>query len=323
MTTAAISPANFKSGSGDGFSNRIDAVFNAVFNAGNGDGYADVSTDVYFIKLLSNIFNSFCAGSPVTVNYYVPKLFENGNIFRLQLSDPSGSFVSPVTIGSLQTIASGNINGILPRVSAAGVNYKLRIIAELPNSTSSGTDSSFSIVAIQPFYADADNDLYGDNSDTIMECSPLPGYITDNTDCNDQNPLVHPFANEICSEDDDDCDGLIDEGIDCSADVNVTLYIEGYYSTGGTLISALQDTIHPSNSDSIQISLARAVPPYDIMHISNNVVSTSGIGIFSFPGAIQGRSFYLIFKHRNSLETWSKVPVLFDAPVKSYNLTTP
>ncbi|MBK6363887.1 MAG: putative metal-binding motif-containing protein [Saprospiraceae bacterium] len=63
------------------------------------------------------------------------------------------------------------------------------------------------------YYADADNDSYGDATVTTMACSPPSGYVTDNTDCNDNNVLVNPGATEICNGLDDDCDGGVDEGV--------------------------------------------------------------------------------------------------------------
>ncbi|MBK8081690.1 MAG: putative metal-binding motif-containing protein [Saprospiraceae bacterium] len=44
------------------------------------------------------------------------------------------------------------------------------------------------------YCADTDNDGYGDAPVTTMACSPLNGYVADNTDCNDNNVLVNPGA---------------------------------------------------------------------------------------------------------------------------------
>ncbi|MBK6363892.1 MAG: putative metal-binding motif-containing protein [Saprospiraceae bacterium] len=62
------------------------------------------------------------------------------------------------------------------------------------------------------YFADTDNDGYGDATVTTMACSPPSGYVTDNTDCNDNNVLINPGATEICNGLDDDCDGGVDEG---------------------------------------------------------------------------------------------------------------
>jgi hypothetical protein len=35
-------------------------------------------------------------------------------------------------------------------------------------------------------------------------------------DCDDANPAIHPWAPEMCNGKDDDCDGLIDEGMTCT-----------------------------------------------------------------------------------------------------------
>ncbi|MEO6168165.1 MAG: MopE-related protein [Chitinophagales bacterium] len=67
------------------------------------------------------------------------------------------------------------------------------------------------------FYADTDNDGYGNAAiDTLAVAAP-PGYVSDNTDCNDTNAAVNPAAAEVCNANvDDDCDGLADDD-----DINV------------------------------------------------------------------------------------------------------
>ena len=63
------------------------------------------------------------------------------------------------------------------------------------------------------FYEDADGDGYGNNFSTITACEAPIGYVSDNTDCNDLNPIIHPGAEEVCNGLDDDCNFMTDEGL--------------------------------------------------------------------------------------------------------------
>ncbi|MES2647615.1 MAG: MopE-related protein [Bacteroidota bacterium] len=64
------------------------------------------------------------------------------------------------------------------------------------------------------YYPDWDSDSYGDaaNADSLSSACEKPGYVTNNTDCNDTNAFIHPNAKEICDGKDNNCDGSIDEG---------------------------------------------------------------------------------------------------------------
>jgi hypothetical protein len=63
------------------------------------------------------------------------------------------------------------------------------------------------------FYADTDGDGFGDAGSPTLACAAPPGFVTDNTDCNDGNPSVNPGATEVCNGVDDDCDTVIDDGV--------------------------------------------------------------------------------------------------------------
>jgi hypothetical protein len=61
---------------------------------------------------------------------------------------------------------------------------------------------------------DIDQDGYGSSSpgSWTCRCEPVPGYVQDNTDCNDNGPLTSPGADEKCGDFvDNDCDGDVDE----------------------------------------------------------------------------------------------------------------
>jgi hypothetical protein len=58
------------------------------------------------------------------------------------------------------------------------------------------------------WYADLDEDGYGDMAGSETSCEPGPGLIATGGDCDDSDPAVHPGAAEQCGDGiDNDCDG--------------------------------------------------------------------------------------------------------------------
>jgi hypothetical protein len=99
--------------------------------------FKDLKMDV----VVNNLTGTLCPGSQLTVAYtkfgtYNPSAFlQAGNQFRVQLSNASGSFASPVQIGSANSTTSGNINVTIPANTPAGTGYKIRIVATQPGVT--------------------------------------------------------------------------------------------------------------------------------------------------------------------------------------------
>lgn len=97
-----------------------------------------------------------------------------------------------------------------------------------------GCDSTITlnlnIVGSLTYYQDLDNDGYGNAAVSQTGCAAIPGYVTNNTDCNDNNNAIHPGAIDIAGNGiDEDCNGF---------DAPLQL---GIYEFAGTLDCATQD----------------------------------------------------------------------------------
>ncbi len=68
-----------------------------------------------------------------------------------------------------------------------------------------------SAIDVPTWYLDADDDGYGDASDTLQSCEQPTGYVLETGDCDDADDTFHPSARELCVDGlDTDCDGLLD-----------------------------------------------------------------------------------------------------------------
>lgn len=84
--------------------------------------------------------SAVCRGGSITVNFTTSASFNAGNVFSVQLSDASGSFTNPTTIGTLNATAAAPITAQTPMAAAGGTAYRVRVVASNPAST--GTQSS-------------------------------------------------------------------------------------------------------------------------------------------------------------------------------------
>ena len=63
----------------------------------------------------------------------------------------------------------------------------------------------------QLWYADADDDGYGDADTVNTTCIMPSGFVANGSDCDDSDAAISPDAVEVCGGTDEDCDGLTDD----------------------------------------------------------------------------------------------------------------
>ena len=95
--------------------------------------------------------------------------------------------------------------------------------------------------------------------------------------------------------------------------LNLTAIMEGFYDTQNNVMSM---------KDTVRVYLRNAAFPYDVADSAVSTIdSVSFTGSFVFNSVTSG-AYYLQLIHRNSIETWSKLPVSITSGVTfSYNFT--
>ncbi|MBI5218939.1 MAG: T9SS type A sorting domain-containing protein [Bacteroidia bacterium] len=87
----------------------------------------------------------YCVGSAIDVPFTIFGVFDSGNIFTAQLSDATGSFASPVDIGTLNGSNAGTIHATIPLITPAGTGYRIRIVSSSPVVTGTTNSSNISV----------------------------------------------------------------------------------------------------------------------------------------------------------------------------------
>ncbi|MFM7104895.1 MAG: T9SS type A sorting domain-containing protein, partial [Flavobacteriales bacterium] len=89
-------------------------------------------------------------------------------------------------------------------------------------STATSNNIVMSVTATVTYYQDSDGDGFGNSAVSTIGCSAPQGYVTNNTDCNDNNNAINPGANEVCTNTiDDNCDGQTNENC-CTLTLSAT-----------------------------------------------------------------------------------------------------
>ena len=106
--------------------------------------------------------------------------------------------------------------------------------------------------------------------------------------------------------------------------INVKVFLEGLYIGNNALTPALFNAdgrTSTSLSDIINIDLRDTIYPFAKLYNKAGIVNTNGSLTVNFPNQISGRPYYIVVRHRNSIETWSNVPILINLLINSFDFT--
>ncbi len=95
-----------------------------------------------------------------------------------------------------------------------------------------------------------------------------------------------------------------------AANVQLTAMIEGFYD-GTTMVP-----------DTVTVELHNTSAPYGLVEQRKMVLNSSGQGTGFFSAVAEAASYYVVVKHRNSIETWSASGQSFTNGTLSYDFTT-
>ena len=108
--------------------------------------------------------------------------------------------------------------------------------------------------------------------------------------------------------------------------LNLKAFLEGLYVSGGSLTALLYNnslSADPTASDSVLVELRDSSLPDNVVASSFGILHTDGTAVILFPSSLMNGAYYLVIRHRNSMETWSKNPVMFNSSVTNFDFTTP
>lgn len=127
--------------------------------------YSYYLIDSVVVKIATGINNLYadsviCAGDTFQVPYTVNNAtsFVTGNVFSVQLSNPSGSFSSgTITIGTRTANTAGSISCVVPNTVTPGNSYRIRIRSTSIVDSSGANERNISIGVVRPNVSNANN----------------------------------------------------------------------------------------------------------------------------------------------------------------------
>lgn len=154
------------------------------------------------------------------------------------------------------------------------------------------------------------------------------GAYTCNSDCSDASVTVSnsPAGTQtytVVTTTPDGCtvSATTSVSVSCDVYVNVKAFFQGYYLGANKMVAASNPSSNPTLCDTFTVELHNSTSPYELLFSAKDTIDVNGNSHVRIPNVTLNKSYYVVLKHRNTLETWSKNPVLFTSSTVSYDFS--
>jgi hypothetical protein len=244
-----------------------------------------INTGLNF-SIKNNVFANFTSaqtGVAFHSCFYTNTINRYGN--ALSLSDYNNYYLADTTNGNLFRATTVNHTSLASWQAAMTLNPNSDINSQVAN----------------PGFVNNATDLHGTLSSSSLDGTGTtpPGFAGLDIDCEPRN-----FPYDIGF--DDFTNNMIR--------LDLKVLLEGYYNGSGFLNPVLFNSgedVSNQISDTITVELRNPTAPYAVAATKSVLLKTDGNAIVYLPLAISGGSYYIVVKARNTIETWSKLPVTF------------
>lgn len=285
------------------------------------NGYAIIKTIVIDTSnnvIVGGVFIGKIDVDPSPSNYYLSYINNNQyfgwtDIF-ISKFDSSGNFMWAKKYGDTGEDILGNLsidkdNNTYMSCIYGNINYVHNNMTIIKNNPMGNQMWLNSFTTSSELYANVIGDKYGN----VFMAGTFQGTIDF-----DPGPSIYNVTAYTSGD-----DMFISKLSINKINISIKAYLQGLYLGNGKMISSpnsAQGIIPKIIADTITIELHSAVGNHGTVYSLKGVIDTLGNALMLFPASVYGNTYYIVVKHRNSIETWSANALNFNSDI-TYNFT--
>ncbi len=274
-------------------------------------------------NITSLSFNVTASGSYAQTNFTIKMAHTANTVITGAYGTPVGGFVSVYTNASLTTPATGwkTFTFSTPFVWNGVSNLLIDICHD--NDPTNSCTNCYGTNSTVAYTSTSFNSCFGSYADNAQSCGVQASSALASTYYKMRPNMMFGYESNCLS-----ARVPVIANISTSSKVlHIKFFLEGLYAGNGLMRQA-QGASGPQFgagiADRVALRFHNATSPYDLAYeVSNIDLLTNGLlSINNFPCNISG-NYYIVIKHRNSIETWSALPFDFsgEGPF-SYDFST-